>query len=816
MKIPLAAHDGVLNPFESRCQLAYAVEARGGVLRAARGAVEMSFDQASSLVVADTVYWDDSPCGFGWGDVAFFVGVNGWKAKRGATTTVLTAPAAPVLRGVGAYYARAVLGADWFLSGATGGANAVPNGDFRSGNAGWNTLAGTVQYGGTGTGGFAAWFRGAGGGGGEFPQYAGFRSDQFPIDKSKSYFLSYKHICEPYDRFTYDGQEPRLVVRVRQYDSSGNPVGTNPVLEDQVDSTRLHATGRGEWHTHREFAGAVQAHTSSLSPRWHADAARAAVEVWCNFNKHRITDIRLEEGAAPSVRVEDGRLVYRWEFPASADGANVEVYVKCDVDTARAGSLRLGLLRVRGLPTPADDSVQIVLEDGRGERYAGRILGYYQKEAYVGDEYAEVVWRDVEVDLTPLQGGVLKHLGVSMALAALPSGSYRVEVGSVVSDGGDSESGRFAVLVHGRVPQGVQKYLLTRVVQVGAYELESAPVSFEVSLRQFSSHGVRVWARGSGRLRLYRLIDGAYHRVAEAEGSESSDVVLVDDGVEVGEVYRQSGVLPAGDVCAVWMNRVVVGRVGERVVWVSGEGEPLRYAESGLLDTDALTVVFPEAVRALDARADGVLVYGVSRRWIITRYAPLMVFELRGFEPSSSKAVHQGWVADGEAVYDGRGRRVRWLPEELRAPAVLRVGLDGSVLVAKDELVEVLTESGWVRYSVLGAVRDAVFSNGFWVVATGDGVYRLAVGARVSGGLWRSGRFSAEGYSRPFWVWVMGSAWVRYRDGAGTERQARVAWGRWQVPVSQAARWWELELALEPDDVVYELRVEAGQVGGVR
>jgi hypothetical protein len=38
------------------------------------------------------------------------------------------------------------------------------------------------------------------------------------------------------------------------------------------------------------------------------------------------------------------------------------------------------------------------------------------------------------------------------------------------------------------------------------------------------------------------------------------------------------------------------------------------------------------------------------------------------------------------------------------------------------------------------------------------------------------------------------------------------------VPVSQASRWWEIELQLQPNtnDVVYQLMVEAERVGGIR
>jgi hypothetical protein len=809
MRIPLLASDGRLNPFESRCQLAKNLVVRDGVLRPAPGATRLSSDSAQTLVVADQLYWDTAATGFAWGDAAFFPGAV-WKVKKGTNSYTLSVPPTPTVRSSQAFYERYALPNRWLLSGSTGGANAVPNGNFQQGGTGWTTLAGTVQYGWSGVG-YTAWFRGGGHSGATFPYYAGFRSNRFPIDKERSYFLSYLHICEPYNRYTYDNSAPRLIVRVFQYDAAGNLVGTNPILEDQVDSTRLHDTRPREWHRHKEFAGTIHAASSTSTPRWHPNAAQAAVEVWCNFNKHRITDIALTAGVDPVERVVEGRLIYEWTFPASADGANIEVFTKCAIETASLGSLRLGLLRVRGLTTTGDDAVQFVLQNELGEEYVGRIIGYGAKDAVAG-ELNEVVWRDVEIDLTPLQGSGLVHFGISATLAALPTGQYQVQVGSVLTDAGDSESGSFALLLHGRVPKGVQRYALTQVVTAAGYELESAPVEFEVSLRQFSYHSVRVAAEGTGTLRLYRLVDGLYQRVAERSGSGE----LIDRG-EVGAVYQQSGLLPDADLSAVWLNRVVLAKRGTRVVYLSGENEPLRYAETGLGEFDAQTIILPEAVSALDARVDGVVIYGQTRAWFISKYIPLLVFETKGLEPAAPKAVHQGYVADATSLYAPRGKRLRWLPPALSPPTVVRVGLDGTLLIGKGSLVELLTDAGWIQLELAGSVQDAAYVDNGWYVATTAGVYRLLDGAPVAG-VWRSGRFTAEGYTRPVWVWVLGKATVLYRDAASTERTARVEWGRWQVPVSQASRWWEIELQLQPNtnDVVYQLMVEAERVGGIR
>lgn len=806
--------EGVGNPYEDACVEARDVVIERGSLVPRRGDVQVSGVSGSALALRgwQVVAESGASVGLSWGDVAIFL--PQWRVRTGSGSVDLTAMGAPTVVRAEPHYPLLLTDSDWVLSGGTVGVNRLPNGDFRQGATGWTVIKGTVQMGWTGTGGYAAWFRGAGDSSAPYPSYAGIRSGDFTIDKTKSYSLLLESVCEPYDRYTYDNLPPQIVVRVWELDSGGNVIGSQPLLV--YATQQAHATGgQGVWHRHLLYGGAIAPAGSGQSPRWSNNAAQARVEVYCNFNKQRVANLRLLEGGLAEWRVEGNRRIGRWVFAPSPEPLSCEVYATVNWTLTDTWALRLDYLRIYGIDSAQDEGVQLVLETESGERVAGRVLSYQRKDASVGGALQSVLYEGVEFDCSAARGQHVRRVGLSFGIASSTTESPVVEIGSPVVDAGSSDVAGFALYRHGGVGRGSAQYLLVESRVVGGLSFSSVPALARVELPVHNYHGVRVVGqrqRTDTVLRLYRQVAGGYYLV----GERSTDGEIVDMG-QVGVPYVAGGSLPASDLGVVWGGRLVVGKVGERVVWVSGQGQPLSFAESGYRDEDGYTLVLSERVRAIGAEPDALLIYGDTRVYRLTRYAPPIVLEDYTPLPDGARLADWGVVVSrGRVVV--RGRIIKELPADFAVGGV-RLGQDGSVFVwhASQPLAYVLTEDGWARWQLPLTARDALQVDGYWVIVGDTGCYRLcAASGRVGTGRWVSGWYAGEGMSRAVWVWLRGRASVGWRRlGAGSAISKVVEDDRWQVPTGGTVRAWRLELDLGASDVVYGLAVE-GAMGEVR
>ncbi len=812
MKLPLVLMDGSKNPYETACQFARHLLNEGGILQPARAHTQFDPTSSQTLALADQLYFDDHPnsqTSVGFGNIALFL--PSWRVKSGASTYTVTLPAPPTLTTARPFYPLHPIDR-WYLSGITGTTDAVPNPYLGQSLNGWEILTGTWH----GPYAHALWTGGAGADAPPYPRYAAIQSTRFPIDNTKSYFLSYKHRCQPHDRYTYDNATPRLIVEVWQFDSAGNPVGTNPVLADQINQDRMHVARIRNWHTHDEFAGTVNHKDSTLSNRWHPSATQAQIRIYCNYNKHGISEVHFRQGAEPTITQENHRLVYEWNFPAHPDGTTAELLAFTNLPLTTVGSIRIGMLKIVGLPTPADDALTAFAQTAEnGEEFPLRLVAYRAKEVGTNPKiYAQ--WEDLEFDTSLVEGTILRSLSIRFALQPDSAGYYQVRLGSAGVDEEDTPNNnpaQFLIRSHPRVPQGTQTYLLTQVQSLGSYTLESQPTSFDIDLRIYAHHGVEVIAQATTTTRLYRLIDGLYYQVAEAD-PVNSVVTLADTG-EVGGLYLQSGLLPNADLATTYENRVLLAQRNSRILYISAENDPLRYAETALTELDGFTLILPEPIQALSRHRDGALIYGTARTWLLARYHPPQLYEINSLLPASPKCVHEGYIATPNALYSPRAQLLRYLPDDLHPPTLLRTAPDGTLLIAKDNLCELLTPAGWTRFELPASIHDALYYQHTWTLATSQGILQLNnhPSQRLIA-TWRSTRFTTEGPSRPTYLWLIGSATVTYRDNEGTIHSQRLANHRWQVPVSHIARWWEIELTLDPSDIVYTLHLDI-QKGGL-
>lgn len=811
-KIPLSL-EGRGNPYEDVCASARDVVLERGALRPRRADAPIDGVSGSALALRGDapVASANSTRGLSWGDVALFL--PQWRVVTTGGAVDLSPLSPPTNVRVEPHYPLLLTNLDWMLSGAMTGQNRLPNGDFRDGAVQWTVIKGTVQMGWTGTGGYAAWFLGAGASTPPYPSYAGIGSAPFPIDKSKPYSLLFDSICEPYDRYTYDNLPPQIVMRVWQRTASGR-IGTEPLLV-YASGEAAHATGaRGVWHRHIVLGGVIHPHNSGLTPAWDANATHAEIEVFTNFNKQRVANIRFLEGGLPPWRVENGRRIARWELNPPPEPLTCEAFVPVSWELTDIWSIRFEYIRIYGIASVQDDALQLVLENEDGERYTGRILSYRRKDALVGAALHSVVYEHVELDCSMARGQTIQRIGLAFNIAESTSESPIVEIGSPVADAGGSEIEGFAVYGHGGVPRGRAHYYIIESRNLGIGLLASPPIEVEVELPVHSYHGVRLHAtraQSDTTLRAYRLVRGGYYLV----GERNTDGDIVDMG-NIGESYRASGVLPDADTGVVWGGRMVVGKVGERIVWVSGQHDPLAYAETALQDEDGYTLLLSEPLRAIGAELDAVLLYGQTRTWRLTRYAPAILLEDYTLLPDTYRHVDWGVVVSRRRVAV-RGRIIHELPDDFSAGGA-RLGQDGSLFIWSANAPEayVLTEDGWARWSLPTVVQDALMVDGYWIIVSEAGCWRLCGGEGRLNGYWVSGWFAAEGTTRPLWLWLRGSATATIRRLEDNQtRSQRIHNNRWQPPLGGVARAWRVELELNSQDVVYGLAVE-GEMGEVR
>lgn len=806
--------EGAGNPYEDACVEAQDVVIERGSLAPRRADVQVAGVSGTALALCSgqLVAETGATVGLSWGDTAIFL--PQWRVRTTSSSVDLTAMSAPIVQRAEPYYPLLSTGLDWMLSGGTVGTNRLPNGDFQQGATGWTVIKGTVQMGWTGTGGYAAWFRGAGDASAPYPYYAAIRSANFNIDRTKAYALFFESVCEPYDRYTYDNLPPQIVVRVWELDNSGNVIGSQPLLVCTTD--QAHATGaQGIWHTHTLFGGTIAPVGSTFSPRWSNNAAMARVEVYCNMNKQRVAKLRLLEGGHPEWRVEGNRRIARWVFIPSPEPLNCELFTIGNWTLTDTWALRMAYLRIYGINSAQDEAIQLVLETANGERFTGRILSYRRKDASVVGALQSVLYEDVEFDCSGARGQQIRHIGIAFGISNSTSESPVVEIGSPLVDAGGSELEGFALYRHGGITRSTAHYLLVETRTVGGLSFNSLPAATRIELPVFNYHATRVVGqrqRTDTSLRLYRQVAGGYFLV----GERNTDGEIIDMG-QVGEPYVASGNLPTADLGTVWGGRTVVGKIGERTVWVSAQGQPLAFAETSYRDEDGFTIILSEPLRAISAEPDAVLLYGNTRVYRLTRYAPPILLEDYSPLPDGAKLTDWGVVVSRGRVVVNR-RVVKELPQGFVAGGV-RLGQDGSVFVwhATSPLAYVLTEDGWARWQLPFVAQDALQVDGYWVVVNNSGCYRLcAANNRVNTGRWISGWYAGEGMSRVVWVWLRGRATVAWRRlNATTTVNRTVQDDRWQVPTGGTVRAWRLELNLNENDVVHALAVEA-EMGEVK
>ena len=787
--------EGTGNPYKDACAEARDVVIENETLKPRPADTQLTGIQGHALALrGDTLVAQmHATRGLSWGDVAIFL--PGWHVHTPSGIVTLSQLSPPTIQSIEPYYPYLLTTLNWTLAGAAAGVNRVVNPRFEQGSTGWTTIKGNVQYGWTGTGGYAAWIRGAGDTTPPYPSYAGFRSQPIPIDRTKSYTLQLDTICEPYDRYTYDNQPPRIIVRLWQYAAS-NPIG-NALITYQSD--QAHATGaRGVWHRHPLFVDVIAPHNSNSFTRWDSTATHAVIEVFCNMNKQRFTNIQLIEGGQPTWRVENNRRIARWTLNPTPEPTPAEVFTTGNFQLTDTYSLRLAYLAVRGAESLQDDSVRLVIEDESGERYEGRILAYRSKHVQPSTTINTLLYEDVEFDTAPVRDKTVTHIGLTLGIQQTDE-TPTIEIGSPLAS--DENEERFALYKHGGIPRGRATYLLTQAQNVSTLRYESSPAETSIPLSIFNYHAVRINALANSELRLYRLVGGGYQLVA----SRSNSGELIDMGNNIGEPYIAGGLLPQANTGVVWGGRVAVAQTNTPVLYLSGQNQPLSFAETQYRDEDPFTVVFPEHIRALTADEDALRIYTQSKLYRITRFVPTIILEEHVMPPDTDKLCHSRVVVARNSVYID-SRLLKTLPQGFTAGFV-RLGQDGTLFIAhaNQPLAYLLTPSGWVRWTLPVVAQDAIMVRGIWHIVSEEGCYRLADSqSKVNNAIWVSGYFAEKGKSRPVYLWLRGSATVIYRDGNNT-RQKRLHNERWQVPVPETARAWQLALELQPDDAVYAL-----------
>jgi hypothetical protein len=385
---------------------------------------------------------------------------------------------------------------------------------------------------------------------------------------------------------------------------------------------------------------------------------------------------------------------------------------------------------------------------------------------------------------------------------------------------------RYYLDVEWGVPAGRQVYVVT-LERNGIESVLSTPVARYITQPHphLSTRGVVVAGsvspagQAGDKLRLYRAIDGVYHKVDEYTTAGTYTTFNLYDKNQIGEPYRPSGILPYGPAIVVG-NRVAVAV--DRVVYLSQPGNPVRFGTVAINEDnqDAFSVVLPESVVALAAGEGAVIAHTKSNQYAI-KLVPTFDNELLHCIPPmkvEAPTARSHRAVCGSLLVDAEGNV--WAGSTLLFSGVSGtvhcLQVDGRLYIATGNTVYVSKPSwkGWVEYTLPSSVQWMDTDGSSVYVATSTGLYKLEGStSRKASCTWRTGKLFGDRLSAVRYVHIAGtSATLKLiRPGKADVVMSNVT-GRVHVPAGEQTHEWQLEFNVSTE--VYQIHLTSE--GGIR